>query len=283
MNFRDLYQQHRYSFEIYPPKDATGITSLFEALRELGKFQPGFISCTYGAMGSTRSLTRDLVVRIRNELNLTTAFHFTCVGSDREAIRQYVEQLRDQGISLVVALRGDPPGGIGSFVKPENGFAYANELVAFLKEIGGFSIAVAGYPEKHIEAPDKETDLQNLVRKVKAGADVVITQLFFDNADFFDFVDRAHKIGIHVPIVPGIMPIVNFKQIEKITRMCGATLPPQLYDRISRCQSDSHQVTEIGIDHALKQCRQLLENGVPGIHFYTLDKAYSTRRILEQL
>ncbi len=285
MNFKDFYNGSRlkYSFEIFPPKDETGIASLFVALEELRPLNPGFISVTYGAMGTTRTLTRDLAVRIHRELDLVTAFHFTCVGSDRESIRRYVEQLKKEGLNLVVALRGDPPGGFGTFVKPPNGFSYANELVTYLKELGGFSIAVAGYPEGHIEAPDKETDLKNLARKVAAGAEVVITQLFFDNRDFFDFEKRARSAGITVPIVPGIMPIVSLKQIQKITRLCGAKIPPALQEELTRNESDPEQVRKIGVRQAIGQCKELITRGVPGIHFYTLNRSEGIKKVLEAL
>lgn len=285
MNFRDFYQPGRvaYSFEVFPPKNEQGIESLFAALRELAPFHPAFISVTYGAMGSTRDLTRDLAIRIWKEVGLTTAFHFTCVGSSREAIREYVERLKREGLRLIVALRGDPPGGMTHFETPVDGFSNANELVAFLREIDGFSIAVAGYPEGHIEAPDKETDLKNLKRKVAAGADIVITQLFFDNQDYFDFVKRAREIGILVPIIPGIMPIINLKQIEKITKMCGASLPKDLQEELTGNENDAERIREVGIEHAIRQSRELIEKGVPGIHFYTLNKSYSTRRVIEAL
>ncbi len=266
---------------MFPPKDEAGIQSLLQALIELRRFDPAFISVTYGAMGTTRDLTRDLALRIHRELQLTTAFHFTCVGSDRKAIRAYVERLRGEGLSLVVALRGDPPGGAGSFQKSPDGFAYANELVAYLKSLGGFSLAVAGYPEGHIEAPDKETDLKNLKRKVDAGADIIITQLFFDNVDYFSFVKKARNLGISVTIVPGIMPILNLKQIEKITKMCGARLPKALQLNLEKVQNDPAAMKEIGIQHAISQCRELIDKGAPGIHFYTLNKAESTRRVIE--
>ena len=285
MNFRDFYRDgvFSYSLEIFPPKDESGVAGLFEALRDLSAFKPSFISCTYGAMGSTRDITRDLVIRIKRELGLTAAFHFTCVGSGRAAIQSYVEGLKKEGIDLVVALRGDPPQGTERFVKPADGFAYANELVEFLRKINGFSIAVAGYPEGHIEAPDLETDLKNLKRKVNAGADIVITQLFFDNQHFFNFVERTRRIGIKVPVIPGIMPILNVKQIEKITRLCGATLPEALSRKLSQFQDDPQGLIELGIEHAVQQCRDLLKHGVPGIHFYILNKAFSVRRVLEQL
>lgn len=285
MNFRDFFRpgKIRYSFEIFPPKDEAGIVSLVENLKDLSSFKPAFISVTYGAMGTTRDLTRDLAIRIRKEPGLTTAFHFTCVGSDKNAIRDYVERLKKEGINLIVALRGDPPVGATSFVTPENGFSHANELVAYLKQIDGFSIAVAGYPEGHVECPDKEADLLNLKRKVDAGADIIITQLFFDNERFFRFVEKARAVGIKVPIIPGIMPILSLKQIEKITKMCGASLPTSLHQEIITAQDNSEKCREIGVLHAAKQCRELIASGVPGIHFYILNKSYSTRRILEAL
>ncbi len=283
MNFKDFYQanQPRFSFEIFPPKDEAGIGPIFDSLRELASFDPAFISVTYGAMGSTQDLTRDLAIRIHKELQLTTAFHFTCVGTDQEHIRDYVTHLKKEGLNLVVALRGDPPAGATKFEKLKNGFSYANELVAYLKTIAGLSIAVAGYPEGHIESPDKKTDLENLKRKVDAGADIVITQLFFNNQHYFDFVDRARKIGIQVPIIPGIMPISNLKQIEKITRMCGASLPKDLHQELLDHSNIQDKIQEIGIRHATHQVQELLDRGAKGIHFYILNKSYSTRRILE--
>ncbi|MBI2981521.1 MAG: methylenetetrahydrofolate reductase [NAD(P)H] [Deltaproteobacteria bacterium] len=285
MNFQDFYQKGRpqFSFEIFPPKNEAGFQDLLAAMKELSCLHPAFISVTYGAMGSTQALTRDLALRIHRELGLTTAFHFTCVGSDRESIQNYVEQLKKEGLHLIVALRGDPPEGTKEFVPKEDGFRYAAQLVRFLKELGGFSIAVAGYPEGHVEAPDPETDLINLKLKVQAGADIVITQLFFDNQDFFNFQNRARQIGIKVPVIPGIMPIVNLKQIEKITRMCGARVPEALHEKLLRNESDPEAIREIGIQHAILQCRELIERGSPGIHFYTLNKAYSVGKVVRAL
>lgn len=285
MNFRDFYKPgaSRFSFEIFPPKEEAGVPALFDALRDLRPFDPAFVSCTYGAMGSTRDITRDLVIRIGRELGMTAAFHFTCVGVGRSAIQPYVEYLKAEGVRLVVALRGDPPQGEAHFVRPPDGFSYANELVSFLKQIDDFSIAVAGYPEGHIEAPDLETDLANLKRKVDSGADIVMTQLFLDNRYYFDFVDRAQRAGIKTPIIPGIMPIISAKQIAKITRMCGVRIPAKLKKELLRFESDPEKIREIGIRHAVDQCRELLDRGVPGIHFYTLNKSYSTRCVLEEV
>ncbi len=284
MNFSEFYKENvpRFSFEVFPPKDDGGVESLLETLKKLSSFDPAFISVTYGAMGSTRDLTRDLALRIRRETGLNTAFHFTCVGADRDSIRQYVERLKKEGLNLIVALRGDPPPG-GTFVKPANGFAYANELVAFLKERDGFSLAVAGYPEGHVEALSLEDDLKNLKRKVDAGADVVLTQLFFDNGKYFDFVARARALGIQVPIVPGIMPVLNLKQVEKITGLCGASLPKNLHEKLIQAQEDVDAMRRIGVEHAISQCRELLDRGAPGIHFYILNRAESTAKIIQAL
>lgn len=284
MRFSDFYRPGtlQYSFEVFPPKDEAGVVSLISNLKELAAFRPAFVSVTYGAMGTTRDLTRDLALRVWRETGLTTAFHFTCVGADRASVKNYVERLKAEGLNLVVALRGDRPQG-QAVIQPENGFSYANELVGYLKEIDGFSIAVAGYPEGHVECPDKETDLKNLKRKVDTGADIVITQLFFDNADYYDFVKRARAIGIRVPIIPGIMPVVSLKQIEKIAGLCGASLPQGLREELTRCQSSPEEMKAAGVLHAIEQCRDLVKNGVPGIHFYTLNKAEGTRKIIEAL
>lgn len=285
MNFKDFYKgkSPRYSFEIFPPKTADGVSSLFTCLKDLTQFDPAFVSVTYGAMGSTRNLTSDLAIRIHQELQLNAAFHFTCVGSGRDSIKNYVEPLKKSGINLVVALRGDPPQGIKNFTPPPDGFAYANELVDYLKNINGFSLAVAGYPEGHVEAPNREVDMQNLKRKVDAGADIVITQLFFDNKDYFDFVDRARKIEISLPIIPGIMPIQSITQVEKIAGMCGAKIPEALHAKLKASKDDPDKMKNIGVEHALNQCRDLIAHKVPGIHFYTLNKSESVGKILKAL
>lgn len=285
MKFIDFYKpgQCRYSFEVFPVKTEEGALNLLAVLADLKKFNPAFVSVTYGAMGTTRDLTRDLALRIFHEAKIPTAFHFTCVGSGRQEIQNYVAQLKKEGLNLVVALRGDPPQGAQKFQPPADGFRYAGELVSFLKKINGFSLAVAGYPEKHIEAPDAKTDLENLKRKVDAGADMVLTQLFYDNRHYFDFVDRARKIGIKIPIIPGIMPILSLKQVEKITGLCGATIPKHLHAQLVACQDDPEKTQDLGIAHATRQCIELKKAGVPGIHFYTLNKSLSVSRIIEAL
>lgn len=234
-------------------------------------------------MGSTRALTRQLVLDIRDQLGLCTVPHLTCVGSTREEIRHYLQSLKAQGIDRILALRGDPPAGQAHFTPVGGGFAYANELVAFIRDIDGFRITVAGYPEGHIEAPSKEIDLVNLKRKVDAGAEKVITQLFFDNRDYYDFVARARAIGMTVPIVPGVMPIVSLAQISRISSMCGCRLPEALLTKLRACGEDAEAMQQVGVDWALAQVRDLLAHAVPGIHLYILNRAESTEKILTAL
>jgi len=272
-----------FSFEFFPPKDNEGFDKLFTTITQLKPCQPTYVSVTFGAGGSTRTKTIDLVGRIKNEIGLESMAHLTCVGSDKEYIAAILDTLQAQGIQNVLALRGDPPQGQEKFEKPENGFAYANELVAFIRANYDFCIGVAGYPEGHIECPDKKADLDHLKRKVDAGADFIVTQLFFDNRYYFDFIDRAQNLGIHIPIIPGIMPILNVKQVQRFTKMCGSTIPALLMERLEEVQDDPETVRQLGIDHAAEQCEHLLQEGAPGIHFYTLNRSNATLKILESL
>lgn len=285
MKFSDLYKnnQFRYSVEIFPPKTPAGVTALFQELKELKRIDPAYVSVTYGALGSTRDLTQDLAIRVHQELACHTAFHFTCVGSGRDEIKSYVNKLSEAGINFIVALRGDRPQGQENFEPPVDGFRHANELVAYLKSVGNFSLAVAGYPEKHIEATDFKTDIDNLKRKVDAGADVIITQLFFDNTDYYEWLNKVRAIGIQIPVIAGILPIQSLKQIQRITGLCGAKLPSHLVQRLENCHDDDVAMRDVGIEHALKQCADLKKNGVVGIHFYALNKAHSVLKIVDGL
>ncbi len=285
MNFKNFYTPGNLaiSFEVFPPKEEGGITPLLEVLHDLKKFSPAFISVTYGAGGSTQTWTRDLALQIQREVGVSTAFHFTCVGSNRDQIRDYVQNLKKEGINLVVALRGDPPQGAPSFTPAPDGFRYASELVAYLHQIDGLSMAVAGYPEGHIEAKNLEEDLVHLKEKVDAGADIVITQLFFDNTDYFNFVDRARALGIKVPIIPGILPVLNIKQVERMSKLSGAKFPDALREALVNAGDSPDAMREAGVEYALAQCRELKKYGVPGIHFYILNKSYSVKKILESL
>ncbi len=285
MKINALLKHNRpaFSFEFFPPKDDAGFALLFETIEQLVSCKPIYVSVTYGAGGSTRTKTLDLVGRIKNEIGLESMAHLTCVGSDAEEIKDILETLRDRGIENVLALRGDPPKGQEKFEKHEKGFGYGNELVEFIKRDFDFCVGVAGYPEGHIECPDKAQDLINLKRKVDAGADFIVTQLFFDNKFYFDFVERASAIGIQVPIIPGIMPIMNVNQIKRFTKMCGATLPDALLSSLEAVQDNPDEVRRIGIDHATAQCENLVAEGAPGIHFYTLNRSNATLKILENL
>jgi methylenetetrahydrofolate reductase (NADPH) len=272
-----------FSFEFFPPKDSEGFENLYATIRQLEPCQPTYVSVTFGAGGSTRAQTIDLVGRIKNEIGLESMAHLTCVGSSREELRAILDTLHDKGIQNILALRGDPPRGQEKFEKPENGFAYANELVEFIRKQYNFCIGVAGYPEGHIECPDINIDLENLKRKVDAGADFIVTQLFFDNRFYFDFVQRAKKAGINIPIIPGIMPILNVKQTQRFTKMCGATIPDKLLKQLESSQDDPETVRKIGIEHATLQCELLLQEEAPGIHFYTLNRSNATLKIMESL
>ncbi len=272
-----------FSFEFFPPKTPEGVEHLFETVENLKSLSPSFVSVTYGAGGSTRELTIDLVSRIKNDLKIEAMAHLTCVGAGKDEISRILYQLQQRGIDNVLALRGDPPNGQAVFSKPENGFLFASELVGYLRKHFNFSLGGACYPEGHIECPDLAKDMEHLKRKVDAGLDFVITQLFFDNRYFFDFVERADRAGIRIPIIPGIMPITNVNQVKRFTKMCGASIPESLLLELESVDGDGDAVMKIGVRHAVEQCRDLLKQGVPGIHFYTLNKSPATRAILDAL
>lgn len=272
-----------FSFEFFPPNDEDGVERLLRTVAELRPFQPGFVSVTYGAGGSSRRLTVELVKRIKAETGIETVAHLTCVGSSGREIESVLEDLVAGGIENVLALRGDPPRGETTFTPVEGGFAHASDLVAFIKARHRLSIAGACYPEKHPEASSMEEDLAHLSEKVDAGTELLVTQLFFDNADYFRFVERARAVGIDVPIVPGLMPITNLSQIKRFTAICGATIPADLLARLEATGGEGDQVVEIGVAHATAQARGLLAGGAPGIHFFTLNRSNATRRVLEAI
>ena len=285
MKIIDVLKQDKpaFSFEFFPPKDNDGFDKLFETIDNLKALNPAFVSVTYGAGGSTRSKTIDLVGRIKKEIRLESMAHLTCVGHNSDEILNVLESIKKQNVENVLALRGDPPAGEINFTKPNNGFGYAVELVQFICERFSFCIGVAGYPEGHPESSNREEDLFHLKKKVLAGASFIVTQLFFDNKYYFDFVASLRKIGVDVPVIPGIMPIVNLKQIKRFTKMCGATIPHDLMVRLEEAQDDPESVCQIGIDHAADQCKKLLMQGAPGIHFYTLNRSRATLSVLERL
>lgn len=272
-----------FSLEFFPPKTQEGMSELFDTLREAKKLQPGFISVTYGAGGVTRDKTIEIVKHAKREIGLESMAHLTCVGHSEHEIKEILDEISSSGIENVVALRGDPPKGEARFVPAPNGFRYASELTAFIRQSYSLCVVVAGYPEGHIESPDKETDWKYLQKKVEAGADVIITQLFFDNRHFFSFERRMREQGVKVPIVPGIMPITNYNQILRFTRICGATMPDALVRKLEPVQNDLEAVHRCGVEHAIEQCEELLDHGVPGIHFYTLNKSKATSEIIRSL
>jgi methylenetetrahydrofolate reductase (NADPH) len=272
-----------FSFEFFPPKNDEDITLLMRTAASLKELSPAYISVTWGAGGGTRRKTVDIVVAIKSELEVETMAHLTCVGASRADIDAVLEELHRRGIQNVLALRGDPPRGETAFQPHPDGFRHADELVAHIRRRWDFCLGVAGYPEGHPETPDLSRDLDNLKRKVDAGADFVVTQLFFDNHDYFRFVERARARGIGLPIVPGIMPVTNVGQLKKFTSLCGAKIPKPLIDRLEPVAEDKDAVTKVGVEFATRQCEDLLRGGAPGVHFYTLNRSHSTEQILKNL
>jgi methylenetetrahydrofolate reductase (NADPH) len=273
------------SFEFFPPKTDEGDRSLLErTIPALMKLKPDYCSVTYGAGGSTSDKTLMIVDRIQREHGLTAMMHLTCVGSTREQLRAVVERTRAAGIKNILALRGDPPGGTGEWKPVAGGFEYSYQLVTFLRELGGFSIGTAGFPEGHIACQEgREVDWQRLKAKIDCGADFVITQLFFENADFFAFREYLDRLGVRVPICPGVLPILSTAQLKRFTTICGARIPAALQKTLDKFGDDDASTTEFGIEFATRQCQELLKAGVPGLHFYTLNKPHSTTRIVENL
>ncbi len=288
---RDIYTARRasgrpvISFEFFPPRTEEGDRNLLEkTIPTLLQTRPDYCSVTYGAGGSTRDKTLMIVDRIQGQHGLTAVAHLTCVCATREQIGELLGRIRALGVKNLLALRGDPPGG-GEFEVTPGGFEFSSQLVRYIREQGDFCIGVAGFPEGHIACKEgKYADWQHLKEKVDAGADFILTQLFFDNADFFEFRDHvARKLGVGVPIVPGMVSILSAAQIKKFTAMCGARIPASLAARLDELSDDDAAAAEFGIEYATRQCEELLRAGVPGIHFYTLNKAQATVRILKNL
>jgi methylenetetrahydrofolate reductase (NADPH) len=282
MRIREMFDGSRpvVSFEFFPPKTERGYPALFRTIEELKQLDPSFVSVTWGAGGSTRSKTTELVIQIQTEAGITSMAHLTCVGSSREHVAETLDRLTAAGIENLLALGGDRPEGF----EPEPGaFEYASELIDFVRPSWDVCIAGAAYPESHPRSPSPEEDLAMTALKVTSGAEVLITQLFFDNQDYFEFVERASGAGIDVPIVPGIMPVVSTASIRRMTALCGATIPPELGAALDRCEGDDARTLEVGIEWSTRQCRELLDRGAPGLHFYTLNRSPATRRIHEQV
>ena len=285
MRITELIQGNRpiFSLEFFPPKTPEDMTQLFQTLNEVRRLHPGFISVTHGAGGGTRDKTIEIVKRAKNEIGLEAMAHLTCVGNTKQEIKGILDELLSSGIDNVIALRGDPPKGEVRFFPKPGGFQYASQLTAFIRESYPFCIGVAGYPEGHIESPDKETDWNHLEEKVKGGADFIITQLFFDNLYFFSFEKQMRARGITVPIIPGIMPITNYHQVLRFTKICGATIPERVVRDLEAIESNAEAVEQYGIGLATRQCKELVAHRVPGIHFYTLNKSRATQEIIRHL
>ena len=288
---RDIYAQNEatgkpvISFEFFPPKTDEGDRSLLEKqIPALLLARPDFCSVTYGAGGSTRDKTLKIVDNIQRQHGLTALAHLTCVNHTRDEVRALLEKIRALGCKNILALRGDAPGG-GEFQPTPGGFEFSAQLVKFIREQGDFSVGVAGFPEGHVACKEgKHADWRHLREKVEAGADFVLTQLFFDNADYFEFRDHvAGKLGVRVPLVPGVISIVSATQITKFTQLCGSKIPPPLRAKLDQLGTDDEAAAKFGIEYATRQCEELLRAGVPGLHFYTLNKAHSTVAVLKNL
>ena len=270
-----------FSFEFFPPKSDDQVEPLLKTISDLkSALAPNFVSVTNGAGGSTRARTLQTVTRVQRELGITAMAHLTCAGVTQDDICQEIGTLVGEGIENILALRGDPPKGSDGFRATEGGFAHASDLITYLEENYQVDIGAACYPEGHVESASTEDDLRFTRLKVESGALFLVTQLFFDNADYYAFVERARSARIRVPIIPGIMPITNVAQVERFTRMCGAKIPADLAERLASAGDDPAAVMAVGIEHAVLQCRALLEGGAPGLHFYTLNKSFATRSVL---
>ncbi len=278
-----LRRKRTISFEFYPPKEEEGIPAVLRSMERLKEFSPDFVSVTYGAGGSTRRFTQDIAVKANEDPDVNVMAHITCAGQSRSQVHDALEDLGAAGIGNVIALRGDPPKGETRFQTAPDGFPHATDLMEHIKSNFSFGVAGACYPEGHVESRDLETDIEHTKRKVDAGADFLISQLFYDNAYFYRFLERANKAGINVPIIPGVLPFLSTGQIRRFTSLCGATIPTELDARLEKLSDDDDAVRALGIEHATQQVRDLWDNGVSGVHFYALNRSYSISRILRNL
>lgn len=272
-----------YSFEFFPPKSDEGEAQLWEAIRQLEPLSPTFVSVTDGAGGSTRERTARIVGRVAAETDMIAVAHLTCAGSSQASLRQAIESYGGSGIENLMALRGDPPRGATTFAPEPDGFSHAVELVRLIRELGDFCIGVAGYPEPHPEAPDFDTDVRHLADKVRAGADMVVTQFFFEADDYLRLVDALAGHRVSVPVIAGVMPITNVRQIRRMTELQGSAFPAELAERLLAVEDDAHAVRAIGVEVVTKLCQRVLEGGAPGVHFYTLNRSSATKEIAANL
>jgi len=283
--FVDIFreQDQVFSFEFFPPKRQEDTANTFALMQQLSMLGPDFMTVTYGAGGGTRELTRELTTFIAAEIGIPAVAHLTCIGHSVAEIDEILDVYATRGISCILALRGDPPKDSGRFVPHPEGFSCARDLVAHIKQRGGFSIAVAGYPEGHPEANSQSDDISYLKEKVDAGADLIVTQLFFDRGCYNRFVELAREAGIEVPILPGVMPISNIKQLKRFTGMCGATLPTDLIERLDSLKQNPQGIIDFGTRYAVEMCQSLLAAKAPGIHLYTLNKSDQVLNIVREI
>ncbi len=286
MPLAEIYKTNPFvlSFELFPPKTDKGMDLLVENVRQLLEFQPHFITCTYGAGGSTRDKTLDTLAHVQALSDIPVASHLTCVNATIDDLKSYLAKATAQGIKNIVAIRGDAPEGEASFQTTEGGLSYGKDLVKLIRsEYPDFGIAVGGYPETHPEAVSPDADLRHLKEKVDCGADLIVTQLFYNNEVFLRFRDRCTSAGIDVPIVPGLLPVTNFNQVKRITALCGATLPNDFLHALENCGDDAEAQFKVGVEQATQQASDLIAHGVPGIHFYVLNKSRATSEVLRSL
>ncbi|MGB9612634.1 MAG: methylenetetrahydrofolate reductase [NAD(P)H] [Candidatus Margulisiibacteriota bacterium] len=285
MKVIEALKKHRtLSFEFFPPKTKEQEENLYSVIKQLKIFSPDFVSVTYGALGTTREKSFFWAKEIKEKFGLEPVAHLTCVAATKNHMREQLTELKTIGIENILALRGDPPEGQAEFIPPPDGFRYAQELIRFIKETNSdFCIGAAGYPEKHKEAISFEEDTRHLKEKIDAGAEFIITQLFFDNRYFFEFLERCKNANISVPIIAGIMPITNYKQIKKMTEVCGATIPKKLLTNLEKYQNEPKVIRELGIEQTVNQCQELLAAKIPGLHFFVLNQAEPISQILKEI
>ncbi len=282
---KDLFNRCKktFSFEFFPPKNYGSAIEFGINVGKLSGLAPSFVSVTYGAGGTTHQTSFELCDLLQNKIGLDCMAHYTCVNASREKIEADLNYLYERNIRNLMLLRGDPPKGEDTYFSQKKEFRYASDLVKMAHEQKRFSIGVAGYPEKHLEAESLEIDIKNLKTKVDSGADFIVTQMFFDNKHYFDFVSKVRAAGINIRIIPGIIPITNFSQIKKFSQMCGACIPDELTELLEPIQHDPKKTYQVGVDYAIRQCEDLLKNGAPGIHFYTLNKSQAAIDIFSSL
>ena len=284
MKIKDILTTTRpVSFEFFPPRSADGIAAVLETLDELKSYCPDFISVTYGAGGSTRSFTEEITIQAKRLAGVEVMAHLTCVGQTVEEIDSVLNRLESEGVENVIALRGDPPRGETAFVPVEGGFQHATDLLKHVTSNYKFGLAAACYPEGHTESVDLDSDLDYVKMKVDNGADFLVTQLFYDNRHYFDFVDRAKSVGISVPIVPGVLPVLNSAQVRRFTSLSGSEIPQDLDKLLDKYADSDNSARDMGVEYATAQVRELWDSGVPGVHFYVLNRSYSVSRILDNL